>query len=142
MSKHLITEPGSKTNGSGPKSLASFSEKEFRRLHVIHQVMQKWLTAQEAANALDLSARQVLRIVQRVSAEGEKGVMHRLKGRASNHTYPDGFKVRVLKLYKSKYAHLGPSAARRCLLRSQKIRLNRETLRRWLIAAGLRPARS
>ncbi len=132
-------------NGNGfafpAASEESFSEDDRRRLHVIRQVMREWLTPEEAGDLLDLSARQVLRIVHRVRDEGESGIVHRLKGRASNHTYPVKFKERVLKLYQAKCAHLGPTAAHRLLRKYQKIRLNRETLRRWLVAAGLRAAR-
>ena len=110
---------------------------EERRLEIIRRVMDHWLSPEEAGGLLDLSSRQVRRILSRVEREGDIGVVHRLKGRKSNRMYPIPLKQKILRLYQTRYSHLGPTAAHRRLVRAVKIRLNRETLRRWLLEAGL-----
>ena len=59
-------------------------QKELKRLHVVQKVLGREIGQGEAAELLCLSSRQIRRIVKRVRAEGEKGVLHRSRGRRSN----------------------------------------------------------
>ena len=54
------------------------SKKELRRVPVVHQVKEGKITQVEAGRILDLSDRQIRRIVGRVCKEGEKGIAHHL----------------------------------------------------------------
>ena len=135
-------DPMSKNNANEHNENGhAFSDEDRRRIDVIHQVMRKWLTPDQAGEMLQISSRQILRLVRRVREEGEAGIVHRLKGRPSNHMLPSQLKQKILEMYRTRYAHLGPTAAHRTLSKAQNIRLNRETLRRWLLAAGLWCAR-
>ena len=54
------------------------------RLKVLHEVKKKHITQKEAAEQLGLSRRWVKKLVRRLRKEGDRGVMHRLPGKASS----------------------------------------------------------
>ncbi len=59
----------------------TMSHKEADRLGVIRQVAEKPLQQKEAARQLDLSVRQIRRLVQRYRAEGPAGLVSRRRGK-------------------------------------------------------------
>jgi transposase len=119
------------------KDIISMSVKELRRVSIIHKVVVKELTQVKAAAVLGLSARQVGRIVRRVLAEGDRGLIHRSRGKPSNRMLPQGIKQGVLELYQQKYYDFGPTLANEKLLELEGIKLGTQTLRNWLTEAGL-----
>lgn len=113
------------------------SQKDLRRLHVIKEVLEGKLKQVEAAEVLELSDRQIRRIVERVGEEGERGILHRLRGRESNRRIDVKVKEKALKLYERKYWDFGPTLGSEKLLELDGIRLSDETLRLWLIETGI-----
>lgn len=109
------------------------TQEELKRLHVIRKAIDKTITQAEAAGVIDLSSRQVRRIIARVREEGDKGIIHRSRGRPSNRALPDALKDKALRLFKDKYRDFGPTLASEKLFERDKIRINDETLRLWLI---------
>ena len=118
------------------------SQRERDRLKVLHEVEEGHLTQVEAARRLHLSDRQVRRLLVRVRAAGDGGVIHRLRGRSSNRKIPARIRQRSLRrLRQPCYAGFGPTLAAEHLARAG-IRVSHETLRGWMSAAGLwRPRR-
>jgi transposase len=106
---------------------------ELRRLEVIKKVICKELKQRKAGKLLGMSVRQVKRWVKRVRKEGEKGIIHRLRGRTSNRQFETGFKERVMELYEKKYCGFGPTLACEKFLEREQISLGEETLRQWLL---------
>jgi transposase len=49
-------------------------QRELKRLHVIHKVLEGTVTQKEAAAFISLTERQVHRIVKRIREEGDKGI--------------------------------------------------------------------
>jgi transposase len=113
------------------------SVKELRRLHVIHQVIEKKMRQVEAGGLLGLTDRQVRRISRRVGELGEKGIAHRSRGKPSNRAIDGKTKARVLKVYGMTYADFGPTLASEKLSERDGIPISDETLRRWLLEAGI-----
>ena len=113
------------------------SVKELKKLQVIQQVADKRLKQVKAAEFLVLSLRQVKRLVKRFRKEGPRGLIHRLRGRFSNRRYPDRIRAHALQLYQNHYRGFGPTLASEKLLERHRIRMSRETLRGWLVEAGL-----
>jgi hypothetical protein len=109
--------------------------KELKRLHVINKVLEKQMMQVEAAGILNLTARQVRRIVKRVRKEGQTGIIHKSRDKSSNRTYPLPFKKTVLKLYKDNYMGFGPLLASEKLAEINNIQISDETLRNWLLGA-------
>ena len=113
------------------------SVKELRRVHVIHQAMEKKLTQVKAGSLLGLTARQVRRLLQRMRAEGDAGLVHRGRGQPSNRRMPAPVKAMVLRLYARRYGDFGPTLAAEKLAECHGITLSAETLRQWLRARGV-----
>lgn len=113
------------------------SQRERDRLKVLHEVEEGHLTQREAAARLELSDRQVRRLLGRVRREGDRGVIHRLRGRPSNRKLPARIQGRALRMLQQKqYADFGPTLAAEHLARAS-VAVSRETLRGWMSAAGL-----
>jgi Helix-turn-helix domain len=125
----------------GPERI-ELSAKERERLKVLQQVEEGHLRQVEAARRLRLSARQVRRLQARLRREGDRGIVHRLRGRRSNRKIPGSVARRAVgQLSQACYAGFGPTLAAEHLERGG-IRVSRETLRLWMSAAGLwRPHR-
>ena len=61
---------------------------DLRRFRVITDVIDKRLTQEEAAVLLEMSTRQLRRILSRVKLSGMDGVVHAAVGKLSNHKLP------------------------------------------------------
>jgi transposase len=112
------------------------SQPERDRLKVLHEVEQGHCRQVEAAERLRLSDRQVRRLLVRVRAEGDRGLIHRLRGRPSNRKIPEKLQQRVLARVRQRYADFGPTLATEHLAQDRLV-VSRETLRKWRVAAGL-----
>lgn len=113
------------------------SGKERQRVEVLSKVRKGGISLGKAAELLGLSYRQVLRIWQRYVAEGSQGLKHGLRDQASNRRIDKGRRERVLELYQAQYADFGPTLAVEYLQKLHGENLDKETLRRWLMGAGL-----
>lgn len=66
------------------EDMLAMSAKDLDRLKVISMVLSRKLTWQQAADQLRLTVRQIGNMCARVRREGHRGILHRLRGRASN----------------------------------------------------------
>ena len=110
--------------------------KELRNLHLMRKVLEKEIRQGEAAGILGLSLRQIRRMVKRVRAEGDRGVVHRSRGRPSNRRVPDEIRGKVIDLYRCQYGDFGPRLAAEKLWERDQVRVHEETLRLWLMESG------
>ncbi len=113
----------------------TMNRKERTRLGVMQQVKALKLTLVVAAEVLRVGYRQAKRIWQRYRTQGDQGLVHRGRGRPSNHAKVKRFKERVLARYAQRYGDFGPTLASEHLSR-EGLAVDHETLRRWLLAAG------
>jgi len=111
--------------------------KDLKRLHVVRKVVEKYLKQREAASLLELSERQVRRLVRRIRKESDRGIIHRSRGKPSHHAIGRALRSKVLRLCTTRYAGFNPTLASEKLFEKDKIRINRETLRQWFIAEGV-----
>ena len=120
----------------------TMTTREIDRLRVIRQVLEHKLRGRDAATQLVLSLRQVGRLCARVRAEGNLGVLHRLRGRPSNHQLAPGVLAKALELVKRHYPDFGPTFATEKLRERHRLVVSPWTLRQGMIRAGLwRPRR-
>ena len=112
------------------------SQEELRRLHVIRKVLERAIRQVRAAEILSLSCRQVGRLVKRVKGEGDRGIVHRSRGKPSNRRMDEKVKGRAIKLYQERYKGFGPTLAVEKLLEGHGIQVSDETLRGWLVESG------
>ena len=115
----------------------TMTTRDLDRLKVIHQVLQYKLTWPQAAAQLTLSVRQVGRLCARVRTEGHRGILHRLRGRPSNHQLPPELLTRALELVKRHYPDFGPTFATEKLHERHRLVLSAWTLRQGMLRAGL-----
>jgi transposase InsO family protein len=115
----------------------SMSRRERHRLEAFSRVRRGEITLVKASELLGLSYRQAKRCFARYQREGDKGLVHRLRGQPPNRQAAPKQKRRVLSLYEKKYADYGPTLAAECLREEDGVAVPVETLRQWLLAAGL-----
>src|SRR6266700_4240179 len=114
------------------------STKDRDRLKVLHEVRQGHLTQREAGEQLGFTDRWVRQLLGRVKKEGDRGVVHGLRGRVSNRRLGEKVRRKALKVVEAQYRDFGPTLACEYLVKDHQVKVSRETLRQWLIAAGLR----
>ena len=119
------------------RDMIVMSIREVKRLKAVQTVIDKQITQKVAASMLGLSGRQVRRLVKVIREKGDRGIIHGLRGRPSNRRLPEEMRGRVLSLYQERYPDFGPTLAMEKLLECDGIAISEETLRTWLIEAGL-----
>ena len=84
----------------------SMSRRERKRLEALSRVVSGEMTLAEASRQLGLSYRQSSRALFRYKAEGDAGLVHRLRGRASNRQSATDQREAVLLLYREQLSGL------------------------------------
>jgi hypothetical protein len=113
------------------------SRSELSRVETLAQVEDGRLPVAQAAALLGLSARQVFRLLGRFRADGAPGLASRRRGRPSNRRLPDEVRAAALTVVRERYADFGPTFAAEKLAKLHDLAISHETLRKWMIAAGL-----
>jgi len=112
------------------------SQKERTRLGVMKQVKAEQLSLVAAAEFMGLSYRQAKRVWRRYQDLGDAGLVHLGRGRAGNRGKAAKTRERILARYQERYPDFGPTLAAEHLGR-EGLKVDHETLRRWLLAKGL-----
>src|SRR3984957_16845355 len=111
------------------------SQKERVRLRVMEQVKEDELSLAQACEVLGLSYRQTRRVWRRYRIDGDKGLVHKSRGRAGKRAKPARLKRRILARYEEHYPDFGPTLAAEHLAAEGMV-VDHETLRRWRLAQG------
>ena len=120
----------------------ALSAREVDRAGVLRRVKEGKLKLSSAAGLLEVSYRQAKRMWKRYRAEGVSGLKHRGAGRRSNHAKEEELRRQILQLVRDKYSgeideRFGPTLAAEHLGSEDGLQVDAETLRRWMLAAGL-----
>ena len=115
---------------------------ELRRVEVLGRVKAKTLSLHSAATLMGLSYRQTKRLWRRFRRRGARGLQHRSAGRRSNRQVAAALRLRAVALIRQKYSgtvetRFGPTLAAEHLASEDDLHVDHETLRRWMLAAGL-----
>ena len=110
---------------------------DLKRLSIIEKVIEKRITQIEAGGILELSDRQIRRVVRRVEEEGKKGVLHKSRGKPSGRATPEETREKALKLCRERYVGFSPTLASEKLFERDKIHISRELLRSWFIEESI-----
>jgi transposase len=118
------------------------SAKELTRVEVLARVKAGTLTVTSAAVLLHVGYRQAKRLVRRYRVGGAKSLRHGGVGRRSNRGRPVAERDRILGLIRQKYSgavgqRFGPTLAAEHLASEDGVTVHHDTLRRWMLAAGL-----
>ena len=114
------------------------TQRDRDRLVVLKKAQKKLITQKQAATELDLTERHVRRLLKRLAAEGDKAVIHALRGRASNRKLRDDVRQKALAILSlPEWKGFGPTLASYHLAKDHDVRIGREALRQMMTAAGL-----
>jgi transposase len=113
------------------------TQRDRDRLVVLKKAQKKLITQKQAAAELEVSERQVRRMLRQLKGRGDKAVIHALRGRPSNRRLSEQARQKILQiLSQDDYRDFGPTAASEELASAHKIGIGREALRQLLIQAG------
>lgn len=120
----------------------AMSRKELRRAGVMSRVRAKDLKLMEGAELLGVSYRQGKRLWKRYREQGAEGLKHGNAGRGSNRAKPRKMRKQVLGLVRKHYGgepgeRFGPTLAAEQMEKDHGVRMDAETLRRWMRQEGL-----
>ena len=113
------------------------SATELDRLTVIERVRDRRLSQVDAAKQLGLTPRHISRLLNAFERDGPLALVSKRRGGRSNHAYADAVKSWVLGLVREHDADFGPTLIAEQLAEKHELVLPRETLRLWLMEAGL-----
>ena len=111
--------------------------KDLDRYEILKKLMTKELTQVQAAQLLQLSERQIRRLLRRFEAKDVEGLLPQYSHRKSPRAYQEPLKQAVMALVRAYYADFGPTLAAEKLLERHAHHISKETLRRWMAEAGL-----
>jgi transposase len=114
------------------------SQEERDKLEWLKRAKDGVITQREAADKMGVSDRWVRHLLRRMNKRGDAVVVHGLRGRASNRKIAAQTHRRAIELLKQPDWHdFGPTFASEQLAKRHKIQVGKETLRKWMIEAGL-----
>jgi len=117
--------------------LIAMSERDLQRIEVLSKVIAGRQTLASAAHVLDLSTRQVRRLLDRMRVNGAASIRHKAIGKPSNNRIIDGVRDYAMALVREHYADFGPTLAAEKLDARDGLHVSREALRGWMVEAGL-----
>ena len=113
------------------------ARKELNQVSVFEDLKNKKIKQGEAAKMLSLSLRQIKRKIKEYRRTGVASLIHKSRGKPSNHRLSEDKINLVLDLVREKYPDFGPTFAAEKLLEIDGLTVNPETLRLRMIEAGI-----
>jgi transposase-like protein len=114
------------------------TQRDRDRLVTLRKAKKKLITQRQAAEELELSVRQVKRLLHGLKKHGDQAVVHGLRGRRSNRRIEESVEKTAVKILgQDVYQGFGPTLAAEYLRKQHKIETSKETVRRWMISAKL-----
>ncbi|MBP2239037.1 hypothetical protein J2Z31_005578 [Sinorhizobium kostiense] len=117
--------------------LIAMSERDLQRIEVLSKVIDGRMTMVSAAHVLGLSTRTCVGcwIGSALAVRHRSGT--RQIGRPSNNRICDGVRDYAVAIVRERYTDFGPTLAAEKLAEHDGLTVSRETLRKWMSAAGL-----
>lgn len=108
------------------------------RLVSLKKAKKKLITQKEAAEEMDITERQVRRLLRKLKKRGDKAVVHALRGEPSNRKTDAQVQQRAVEIL-SRPDNRGfrPTLATEHLGKHYQLEASRETVRKWMIEAKL-----
>jgi transposase len=121
----------------------AMSQEERDELDWLKRAKEGSISQREAAKKMGVSDRWVRTLLKRMTRQGDAVVVHGLRGRPSNRQLPADTQRKALKILRQPDWHdFGPTFAAEQLAKRHQIQVGKETLRGWMIEAGLWKATS
>ena len=113
------------------------SDKEIQRLAVLQDVRDHRITQVRAAEILNLSTRQITRLLQKLNQDGVSGMAHASRGQPGHRRHDDLLKSKCLSIISEHLLGFGPTLAHEKLSSMFGLHIPVETVRRWMTANDL-----
>jgi transposase len=114
------------------------TQKDRDRLVVLKKPQKKLIRQEQAAKELEISVRQVRRLLGKLRAQGDAAVIHGLRGRPSNRRVSEETRQKIVRVLSQEvYRDFGPTLAAEYLSKKHGVKIGREALRQIMMAAGL-----
>lgn len=114
------------------------TQRDRDRLVVLKKAQKKLIQQGQAAAELGITIRQVKRLLRRLKEEGDKAVVHGLRGRTSNRKLTEATREKIVRILSQEaYQGFGPTLASEYLEKKHDVRIGREALRKVMMGAGL-----
>src|SRR4051794_35068897 len=98
------------------------------RLVTLRKAKKKLITQREAAEELDLSVRQVKRLLYALKKRGDKAVVHGLRGKPSKRKIATSIEREAVRILSAPvYEGFGPTLACEYLAKKHAIKVSKET---------------
>jgi len=121
----------------------AMSQEERDVLDWLKRAKEGSITQREAAQKMNVSDRWVRTLLRRMSKRGDAVVVHGLRGRPSNRKLAAETQRQALAILKRPDWHdFGPTFAAEQLAKRHQIQVGKETLRGWMIEAGMWQSKS
>lgn len=115
----------------------ALSRRELQRVGVRARVRAGGLLLKDAAELMRVSYRQAKRVWKRYQSGGAASLKHGNAGRVSNRRIAEKQRKQILRKVQEKYSGFGPTLASEHLASEDGLQAHPETLRRWMLEAGL-----
>ena len=104
------------------------------RLVSLKKAKKKLITQKEAAEEMDITERQVRRLLRKLKKRGDKAVVHALRGQPSNRKTDEQVQQQAVEILSlPTYRGFRPTLAAEHLTAHYEIELSRETVRKWMV---------
>jgi DNA-binding Lrp family transcriptional regulator len=114
------------------------TQRDRDRLVALKQAHKRQITQRQAAEQIGCTERHLRRLLKRLKSEGDKSVIHGLRGRASNRKRSEKDRDRIVRILSQEVYHgFGPTLAAEYLASKHKIQIGREALRKIMMDAKL-----
>src|ERR1700680_4984674 len=118
-------------------TVITMSHNELTRLLVLIDIADGRLSVADATGLIGVGRRQIYRLLEAFRAHGADGVISRKRGNPSNRALGLMFRETVLAIVRERYADFGPTLAAEKLSELHGLDLGVQTLRQWMIGAGI-----
>ncbi|MDZ7836757.1 MAG: helix-turn-helix domain-containing protein [Actinomycetota bacterium] len=85
------------------QDIIMINSKEIKKLHIVKMHIEGKIKQKEAAEILSLTTRQVRRIAAKIKQDGNRAVVHKLRGKPSNNSKDKKLKDKIISTYREKY---------------------------------------
>lgn len=114
------------------------TQRDRDRLLALKKVQKNLIGQRQAAEELDITPRQVRRLLVKLRELGDRAVVHGLRGRPSNRKLSEEAREKAIRILSQEvYQGFGPTLASEYLAKRHKLKIGREALRQLMIQAGL-----
>ena len=123
------------------KGTLTMTRREIKRVSILEHVQKGNITLKQASENMELCYRHAKRLKSKFQEYGPEGLMHGNRGRYSQKSISKEKKRKILELFQNVYFDCNDTHFTELILERENIKISRESVRKLLRAAGIKPKR-